>query len=303
MSMRILALLIVCAAAKLSNNDKLFVTEDTLFHHKKTSTFETYSYGEHPFRGWTVGQVKGLMGLTYVPETKIVQTGDLSALPVSFNTKVNWPDCVLPVRDQGHCGSCWAHAASEVLSDRFCIQSAGKIKVDLSPQDMVSCDYLDLGCSGGIPMMSWTFLKYRGIVTESCKPYTSGDGSVERCHFFTSDCKDGSKFTKYYAANQYTFSSVQQIKENLMAKGPIETGFQVYADFLDYKSGIYTRNSDQLLGGHAVKVIGWGNKDGVDYWVVQNSWGPVWGENGHFNIAFNQCGVEGGMIAGDAYIK
>jgi len=236
-------------------------------------------------------------------QKKQIPTGDLTDLPAHFNSKEQWPECNLTIRDQGHCGSCWAHAASEVLSDRFCIQSEGKIKVDLSPQDMVSCDYMDLGCSGGIPTMSWLFLRWRGIVTEACKPYTSGDGTVESCSWFKSECKDGSAFKKYYASTSYSFSTIQQVKENIMTKGPIETGFQVYDDFMSYKSGIYVKKSNTLLGGHAVKVIGWGNTDGTDYWIVQNSWGEKWGETGHFNIAFNQCGFEGSMIAGDALLQ
>ena len=69
-------------------------------------------------------------------------------------------------------------------------------------------------------------------------------------------------------------------------------------------SGIYKRNSSKLLGGHAVKIIGWGNENGTDFWVAQNSWGAAWGENnGHFRIAVGECGFESSVIAGDAYLN
>ena len=54
-------------------------------------------------------------------------------IPESFDAREEWPDCIHPIRNQGHCGSCWAFAGSEVLSDRFCIASYGKINVVLSP--------------------------------------------------------------------------------------------------------------------------------------------------------------------------
>jgi len=72
----------------------------------------------------------------------------------------------------------------------------------------------------------------------------------------------------------------------------METAFTVYADFMNYESGIYTHQSGKMEGGHAVKILGWGNEDGIDYWICANSWGPKWGENGFFRIAFGQCGID-----------
>lgn len=69
-----------------------------------------------------------------------------------------------------------------------------------------------------------------------------------------------------------------------MTNGPVETGFTVYSDFMSYRGGIYEQNSYSALGGHAVKIVGWGVEDGTDYWIVANSWGPSWGEEGFFRI-------------------
>lgn len=71
-----------------------------------------------------------------------VQSPDL---PVSFDARTAWPGCVHPILDQGHCGSCWAFAATESLSDRFCIASEGQINVTLSPGDLVR-----ISCSSGL---------------------------------------------------------------------------------------------------------------------------------------------------------
>jgi len=78
--------------------------------------------------------------------------------------------------------------------------------------------------------------------------------------------------------------------------GPIQTGFTVYQDFMSYQSGVYRHTSGSQLGGHAVKIVGWGS----DYWIVANSWGTGWGLNGFFWFGMNQCGFEGQGIAGKA---
>lgn len=301
MKILVFALLIASSLAFLDRDDSPFVTKEGLETARQSYPFETYTYEEHPFKDWTVSEVKKLMGVKTLFNLEGVQTpvgepnGDL---PESFNARKKWPNCIHPIRDQGKCGSCWAFAATEVLSDRFCIASHERTNVVLSPQDLVSCDYFDLGCHGGNPFLSWVFLRYFGVVTESCKPYTSGEGKVEKCPLFKSECKDGSTFRKFKAATIGKVSkTINDIKRRLMEEGPMETGFQVYSDFMNYKGGIYVKTSNQLLGGHAVKIVGWGIEDGTEYWIVANSWGTSWGENGSFRIKMGECGIDANVIA------
>jgi cathepsin B len=285
--------------SKNFKNEKPFVTKEFSLQHQN-HPFETYSFEEHPFRNYTLKQIKKLLGLKTLPPNQAAPLGNTSlALPASFNASAQWPECIHEIRDQGHCGSCWAHAASEVLSDRFCIASNGSINNVLSVQEMVSCDYLDMGCNGGILTFSWIYLRFFGIATDSCKPYKSGNGDVPSCPLFKSECEDGSVYRKYKARNFYYLFTVNSIKENLLKNGPVETGFTVYDDFINYKSGVYSRQSSNVLGGHAVKIIGWGVENGVEHWIVANSWGYGWGENGFFRIAFGECGIDGSVIAGD----
>jgi cathepsin B len=281
-----------------------FITEQHLEQKRSEATFEIYSLDEHPFKNWSKSELQGLLGLSRLSlkdTSNIVYTlQNVDDLPENFDSRQQWPDCIHAIRNQGHCGSCWAHAASEVLSDRFCIASQGAVNVVLSPEDMVSCDYIDHGCSGGILTTSWAYLRFFGIVTDDCKPYTSGDGDVERCKLLTKKCRNETvEYKKYRANNFYTLNSIDAIKQNIFANGPVESGFSVYDDFLSYKSGIYRRGpSSKFLGGHAVKIVGWGVQDNTEYWIVANSWGEVWGEQGFFKIAFRECGIEN-CIAGD----
>jgi len=287
-------------------HEKPLITRKFVEQSKASSDFETFDFEDHPFAGYTQSQLKSLLGLKSISlkdTTNVPYNPELvSDLPEAFDAREQWPDCIHAIRDQGQCGSCWAHAASEVLSDRLCIASNKTIDVILSPQDFVSCDYIDHGCNGGILTTSWVFLRFFGLVTDECKPYTSGTGSVAWCGV-KSNCDTATvAYKKYYAKSFYWLSSIDQIKQNLYASGPVETGFSVYDDFMNYKSGIYKKGpTAKILGGHAVKIVGWGQENGTEYWIVANSWNTTWGENGFFRIAFRECGIEN-CIAGDPYL-
>ena len=67
---------------------------------------------------------------------------------------------------------------------------------------------------------------------------------------------------------------------------------------MQYKSGVYKHVSGSMLGGHAIKIIGWGNEGGDDYWLVANSWGTTWGIDGFFKIAMGDCGINDDVYAG-----
>jgi cathepsin B len=226
-------------------------------------------------------------------------------IPENFNAAEKWPGCVHAIRDQQHCGSCWAFAASEVISDRFCIASNKQIDVVLSPQYLVSCNnILNHGCNGGVPLFSWWFIARTGLVTDECLPYQSGSGkNPVPCNSFKT-CADGSAI-KYYKSKLSTTTVLQNptsIQTNILAYGPVEAAFSVYEDFMHYKSGIYKHTSGSLLGGHAVKIVGWGKENGQNYWIIANSWNTTWGENGFFRIAWGEVGIDSQCIAGQADI-
>lgn len=273
---------------------------------QKQSTFETTTYDK--FASLTEDELKAKylgLELTDLSNARKVNYKNLLSyvsVPQSFDSRTKWANCIHAVRDQEHCGSCWAFSSSEVLSDRLCIASSGKVNVVLSPQYQVSCDSGDLGCQGGRLPDVWTFLENTGTVTDSCSPYTAGlNGTVTSCGDL-SKCADGAAQTKYYAQNgtSHAFENPESIQIELMANGPVQTGFLVYDDFMKYKSGVYKKGSDKLLGGHAVKIVGWGVENGTNYWIAANSWGPTWGENGFFRIAFGECQFDENAYVGHA---
>eukprot|EP01121_Diplochlamys_sp_Union-15-3_P009190 TRINITY_DN2487_c0_g1_i1.p1 TRINITY_DN2487_c0_g1~~TRINITY_DN2487_c0_g1_i1.p1 ORF type:complete len:283 (+),score=29.83 TRINITY_DN2487_c0_g1_i1:52-900(+) len=230
-------------------------------------------------------------------------------LPTNFDGRQAWPGCIHSVLDQGDCGSCWSFAASETLSDRFCIFSGGKINVTLSPQNLLSCEMLNLGCTvGSLPNWAWSFLQDTGITTIGCVPYQSGNGNVPPCTDDSKKCSDGEPWTLYKAANYSQIGSVWEPTQHIdsimraVIQGPVDATFNVYSDFDQYSGGVYEHKSGSYEGLHSVKVIGFGvdTASGLDYWLVQNSWGSDWGLNGFFKIrkGVDECSFESLIYTG-----
>ena len=152
-----------------------------------------------------------------------------------------WSDCPFPIRDQGHCGSWWAFGAIEAFEDRICIASEGNLKLDLSEQHIVSCNYLGLGWSGNLPINAFAYLTFIGVPTEECIPYYSGrTGSAWGWSF---ECNNSSVSNKRYKCKYPWINfTTSGIKNEIMTNGPVESAFGVWGDFYNYKSGIYNTN-------------------------------------------------------------
>ncbi|OWM79705.1 cathepsin B-like protease 2 [Punica granatum] len=285
---------------------------------------------EHPNAGWkaslnprfsnfTVGEFKHLLGVKPTPHRELRQTPVIShpkslKLPNNFDARTAWSQCstIGRILDQGHCGSCWAFGAVESLSDRFCIHFG--TNVSLSVNDLLACcGFLcGGGCDGGYPIYAWRYLMHHGVVTEECDPYFDDIGCshpgcepaypTPKC---VRKCVDGNQMwrsSKHYSLSTYRVDSDPY---NIMAEvykyGPVEVSFSVYEDFAHYKSGVYRHITGDMMGGHAVKLIGWGTTDdGEDYWLVANQWNRSWGEDGYFKIrrGTNECGIEEDAVAG-----
>jgi len=245
------------------------------------------------------------------PKERGVRSG--ATPPVTFDSRKNWPGCIGAVMNQAECGACWAFGCTESLSDRFCIHSNSTIHVSLSPLDLVTCDRGSDGCEGGDPSQAWRYTQVTGVVTYACSPYNKTiptcPPAQQPCLKFVptppcnQTCADGSIWTqsKHFSDKIYGIAdNIVDIQQEIMTNGPVEAAFSVYSDFLTYKSGVYKHTSGSYVGGHAVKIIGWGVYQGEDYWLVQNSWTPYWGLDGYFMIlkGVDECGIESAITAG-----
>lgn len=216
-------------------------------------------------------------------------------LPASFNVYEQWPECApADVWDQANCGSCWAFSATSAFADRRCIAGLDEKAVHYSEQDLVSCSKINMGCNGGWLPVTWNDLYKQGVTTEECLPYRSGVFGIS--YECPETCEDGSaikRVTTPTMGKNYG-TSAENIQAALVQQGSLQVAFTVYSDFMYYESGIYEHQYGYQEGGHAVELVGYGEEDGTPYWLIRNSWGPSWGENGYFRMirGTNDCGIE-----------
>jgi len=283
------------------------------------------------YAGWTAGvnerfvgrnlqSAKRLLGWKPSGKPKTAKILDAVAdnIPTTFNAATQWPKCstIPTIYDQAECGSCWAFGCVESISDRFCIASSGKINYALSFMDLVTCDQNDDGCDGGDADSAMDYVQESGLVTATCDPYTipTCPPKDEPCLNFVntpacaSSCNDTENWQSslhYLSGYNDINSNVSAIQTEIMTNGPVEACFDVYEDFLSYKSGVYQYTTGNYLGGHCVKMLGWGTENGKNYWLCNNSWTTYWGDQGIFKIlrGADECGIEDDVVAGTPQIS
>jgi len=259
-------------------------------------------------------------------------------VPASFDVRTNWPGCTSitgKVRDQSSCGSCWAFGSTEAFNDRYCIKTGNAVPY-LAVEDTTACCTgaqcsFSNGCNGGQPSGAWNWFVKTGVSTggdysdigtgTTCKPYTlqscahhttppPGMVSCDTLPEYptpqcTSSCSEKAYPTayskdKYHAASSYSIKAAN-MQQEIMERGTISVSMSVYEDFETYTSGIYQHVTGSYLGGHAIKMVGWGVENGTPYWICVNSWNESWGEAGSCRIlrGTDECGIEDGAVAGD----
>lgn len=254
-------------------------------------------------------------------------------IPDSFDTRLNWPNCVNivgHVRDQSNCGSCWAFGSTEAFNDRYCIKTGDNVTLFSTTQTLACCSGvrcgMSQGCNGGQPGSAWKWFTTDGVVSGgdygdnlTCESYpfpqcahhveppagmvacpTLPEYSTPEC---SSSCYSNTVSNKRFkASSSYALKKLDDIYQDIIKYGTVTATLSVYEDFESYTGGVYKHTSGKYLGGHAIKLIGWGVDSTTKelYWLCVNSWNDSWGEKGTFRIlrGSNECGIEAGIVAG-----
>jgi hypothetical protein len=236
------------------------------------------SWSEAPNRvsEMTLSEMRGMLGLAdnqTTVETPMMSSGISYSNPVKYDLRdVNGKNFATGIRSQEGCGACVAFAIiAATESTKEVYGNSSSLNLDLSEWDLFS--------RGGNCAIGWTFepalkalVKY-GVCNESCYPYLTDEA---KC------AKYSTQLTKVGAYKQ--LSSIDEVKNWIVTKGPVITGMQVYEDFFNYERGIYTAEYGGYVGNHAVAIVGW--NDAEKYWICKNSWGKSWGESGWFRISY-----------------
>ena len=205
-------------------------------------------------------------------------------LPTSFD----WRDTkgvVNNIKDQGQCGSCWAFSAVANLEGLY-FKKNGK-SITLSEQQLVDCDRNDGGCNGGWMDKAFEWVQQNGGI-ESDKDYAY-HGRDESCRF------DASKVALQITGFKDISQNEDEIARVLMENGPISVALN--ANPLQfYSKGIISKTARECSPrglNHGVALVGFGEEAGKKFWVVRNSWGQRWGEQGYFRMERGQgtCGI------------
>ena len=208
----------------------------------------------------------------------------------SLLSSYNWCDdggCT-PVRDQGACGSCWAFGTVGPLESAILIQDG--VSSDLSEQYLVSCNTDGWGCDGGWWAHDYHEWKYPpgepgpGAVYESDFEYTATDAPCNGPY------EHHEKISEWvFIGTENSVPSVDAIKQAILDYGPVSAAVCVNTEFQLYDGGVFNPRRPCNSINHAIVLAGW--DDAIGAWLLRNSWGPNWGNEGYMWIAYGKSYV------------
>jgi C1A family cysteine protease len=238
---------------------------------------------------------------------------DINTLPKNWDWRnVGGVNYVPKPRLQLNCGSCYIFSMVSSLESRLRILTNNEDTTLFSRQFPLACSFYTEGCKGGYPIFVAKFFNEFEIIPESCFQYNPDKVDCSNVCDYT---KNPRKYfvTKYgYLGGFYGATSEEDIMKELRARGPIPGNMSVPLGFSYYKNGIFSQNKLKENAGHisnstlfnkniswsnvdhSILLVGYGEENGVKYWIGMNTWGEKWGENGYFRIlrGENDCNIE-----------
>ncbi len=272
----------------------------------------TYTLGHNAYSGYSSKEFAELMGfgsnrkildnydekisqMRFLRGSQIGSIQSLESLPVSVDWRIK--DAVTGVKDQGQCGSCWSFSTTGALEGAYAIKY-NTLK-SFSEQQLVDCDNglrLNHGCNGGLMDSAFDWIGTNGgLCLESDYPYTSGTTQTAGSCKKTCSVDPNSTVKSYVDVTPSSDNAMM----SALALQPVAIAIEAdQSSFQLYRSGVFTGSCGTSLD-HGVLLVGYGTSSGTDYYIMKNSWGTTWGENGYmrmgrgsqYNNGDGQCGL------------
>ena len=231
---------------------------------------------EEVFKNQVIKNLQSSASMTYLNENGLESKNhEIKSL---LSSTIDWRNYTNAIEDQGGCGSCWAFAATAAFESRRAIR--GYPKLNYSEQELVDCVTNSFGCIGGLDSYAYDWLKDFDLCEEKDYPYVAYKNTCKASICHTNATDSGTKFIKH--------TEIDMLKE--LKNGPISIGVDA-TSWMAYKGGILTDCGDSIT--HAATIVGYGEEDGTTYWLVRNSFGADWGEDGYIRLQYgtNTCNL------------
>jgi len=230
--------------------------------------------GINQFADLTPEEFKKQLGMRKIGSYGCKPFSSTKAQPESIDWRQQ--GVVTSVKDQGQCGSCWTFSATGAIESAWAIKTEQLI--DLSEQELVDCAglrYGSNGCNGGQMNGAFRYIIENGQCADMDYPYSAKDGSCQKCDSIV------------HASSCYDVIPKDQISLKIaVAKQPVAIAIEADTRYFQlYASGILTNPDCGTELDHGVLIVGYGEENDQKYWLVKNSWGTTWGEDGYVKIA------------------
>ena len=264
----------------------------------------SYTLAHNAFSGYSQKEFSELMSLKnskpFTFSSSFFEFSSTEDLPVSVDWRTK--GVVNPIKDQGQCGSCWAFSTVQAVESAVALKTG--VLYNLSEQQLVDCDDMDFGCSGGWMDNAFNWINQNnGLCSGDDYPYVSGNSGMSNKCLTTCSLKPNTKVMSHVDIPINSDLSLMQV----LSQQPVSVALEAdQSGFQFYSSGVFTGDCGTTLD-HGVGLVGYGvnRTNNLSYYILRNSWGTSWGDNGYmylgrgndpatgepYNGGKGQCGV------------